>query len=104
MSIITEPQRIRTHPGEVLREEFLIPLGVSRNRLSRDTGLSLSAVSALAAEQRAVTAETALRLARYFGTSAQFWLNLQTAFDLSVAEAGAGDSVRARVRPISDAG
>lgn len=92
--------RMRTHPGEVLLEEFMAPLGVSRNRLSRDAGLPLSAVSALAAGQRAVTAETALRLARYFGTSAEFWINLQTAHDLSRAEAEAGAEIARDVRPL----
>ena len=79
----------------------MAPLGVSRNRLSRETGLALSAVSALAAERRAVTADTALRLARFFQTSAEFWMNLQTAHDLSEAEARAGDAVRREVRPLS---
>ncbi|MEQ8435224.1 MAG: HigA family addiction module antitoxin [Oceanicaulis sp.] len=92
--------RLRTHPGEILREEFLGPLGVSRNRLSRETGLPLSAVSAIASESRAVTAETALRLARFFGTSAEFWMNLQSAHDLSKAAAEAGESIDRDVRPL----
>lgn len=100
MSIITEAGRLKTHPGEVLREEFLQPLGVSRNKLSRETGLPLSAVSAIASEQRAVTADTALRLARFFGTSAEFWLNLQSAYDLSEARQRAGDAVAREVRPL----
>ncbi|MGJ3232232.1 MAG: HigA family addiction module antitoxin [Oceanicaulis sp.] len=99
MSTITET-RIRTHPGEVLREEFLTPLGVSRNRLSRETGLPLSAVSAITSERRAVTAETALRLARFFGTSAQFWMTLQANHDLSRAEAEAGERIERDVRPL----
>lgn len=103
MSIVTENRqvRIRTHPGEVLREEFMAPLGVSRNRLSRETGLPLSAVSALAAERRSVTADTALRLARFFGTSAEFWVSLQSAYDLSAAEQRSGDQVRREVRPLN---
>ncbi|MEQ8406573.1 MAG: HigA family addiction module antitoxin [Oceanicaulis sp.] len=100
MSTITET-RIRTHPGEVLREEFLKPLGVSRNRLSRETGLPLSAVSAIAAERRAITAETALRLARFFGTSAQFWMTLQANYDLSRAETEAGARIERDVRPLN---
>jgi addiction module HigA family antidote len=96
--------RLRAHPGEVLREEFLEPLSISRNRLSREAGLPLSAVSAIAAEKRAVTAETALRLARYFGTSAEFWLNLQTAHDLSLAQCKSGDAVKQSVRPLKKAG
>jgi antitoxin HigA-1 len=93
------PIRLRTHPGEVLREEFMAPLGVSRNRLSREAGLPLSAVSAIAAGRRAVTAETALRLARYFSTSAQFWLNLQTAHDLAAAQALVGEAIARNVQP-----
>lgn len=100
MSTIIETRR-RTHPGEVLREEFLTPLGVSRNRLSREAGLPLSAVSALAAERRAVTAQMALRLARFFGTSAEFWMNLQTAHDLSRAMAETGEAVERDVRPLA---
>ncbi|WP_233205069.1 HigA family addiction module antitoxin [Alkalicaulis satelles] len=103
MSTITEPVRLRTHPGEVLREEFMKPLGVSRNRLSREAGLPLSAVSAIAAGRRAVTAETALRLARYFGTSAQFWVNLQGAHDLAAAEASVGGEIARHVRPLNAA-
>lgn len=99
MSTITDPVRLRTHPGEVLREEFMVPLGVSRNRLSREAGLPLSAVSAIAAGRRAVTAETALRLARYLGTSAQFWLNLQSAHDLAAAQAAVGEAIARNVQP-----
>ncbi|MCC5996716.1 MAG: HigA family addiction module antidote protein [Oceanicaulis sp.] len=103
MSTITDPVRLRTHPGEVLREEFMAPLGVSRNRLSREAGLPLSAVSAIAAGRRAVTAETALRLARYFGTSAQFWLNLQSAHDLAAAQAAVGEAINRQVQPLNAA-
>lgn len=103
MSTITDPVRLRTHPGEVLREEFMTPLGVSRNRLSREAGLPLSAVSAIAAGRRAVTAETALRLARYLGTSAQFWLNLQSAHDLAAAQAAVGEAIARNVQPLNAA-
>ncbi len=97
------PIRLRTHPGEVLREEFMTPLGVSRNKLSREAGLPLSAVSAIAAGRRAVTAETALRLARYFGTSAQFWLNLQSVHDLAAAQVAVGDAITRHVQPLNAA-
>ena len=103
MSTTTEQKRLRAHPGEVLREEFLAPLGVSRNRLSREAGLALSAVSAIAAGRRSVTAETALRLSRYFGTTPEFWLNLQAAHDLSRARATLGGRVEREVRPINAA-
>lgn len=100
MSTITEV-RIATHPGEVLREEFMAPGAISRNRLSREAGMPLSAVSALVAEKRGVTAETALRLARYFGTSAEFWLNLQSRHDLTRAAVSMGDRVEREVRPLA---
>src|SRR3546814_2647596 len=80
--------RIRTHPGEILREEFMKPLGLSANALSIALRVPATRIGAIIREDkpRAVTADTALRLGRYFGTSAQFWLNLQSAYDLSVAE------------------
>jgi len=73
-----------THPGDILRDE-LEELGVSLNRLSRDTRIPLSRISMIVNGKRAVTAETAMRLALYFGTSAQLWMNLQTAYDLEIA-------------------
>jgi len=74
------------HPGEVLREEFLIPLSLSAYRLAKDTGMPQTRISEILAEKRSITADTARRLGRYFGTSAQFWLNLQTHFDLEEEE------------------
>ena len=91
--------RITTHPGEVLREEFMAPLGISANALSRDLDVPPNRITAILAGGRAVTADTALRLSRHFGTSAQFWLNLQASHDLSVAEAERGEEIRDRVRP-----
>jgi antitoxin HigA-1 len=91
--------RITTHPGEVLREEFMVPLGISANALSRDLDVPPNRITAIVAGERAVTPDTALRLSRYFGTTAQFWLNLQTSHDLSVAEARHGKEIRDRVRP-----
>jgi addiction module HigA family antidote len=72
------------HPGEVLLEEFLEPMGVSQYRLAKDTSVSARRINEIVHGARGVTADTALRLGRYFGTSAQFWLNLQTHFDLEV--------------------
>ncbi len=85
MSLTT---RRRTHPGEVLREEFMAPLALSANALARALHVPPNRITAIIApkNRRAVTPDTALRLARYFGTTAQFWLNLQRAYDLSVAE------------------
>ncbi|KNY24611.1 HigA family addiction module antitoxin [Methylobacterium sp. ARG-1] len=79
--------RLRTHPGEVLREEFMAPLGLSANRLAAEIDVPPNRLSEIVRERRGVTADTALRLSVRFGTTPQFWLNLQTAHDLSRAEA-----------------
>jgi addiction module HigA family antidote len=79
--------RIRTHPGEVLREEFLVPLAMSAHQLADALGVPANRISDIVRERRAVTADTALRLAKHFGSTPQFWLNLQMAHDLSKAEA-----------------
>jgi antitoxin HigA-1 len=80
--------RLRTHPGEVLREEFMAPLGLSARALGDAIGVPANRLSEIARGRRDVSADTALRLGRYFGTDARFWLNLQAAHDLSKAEAG----------------
>lgn len=74
------------HPGEILLEEFLKPLGLSQNKLSRDLGIPAQRINAIVRGQRAITVDTALRLARYFRTTPNFWLNLQTHYDLDMAE------------------
>jgi addiction module HigA family antidote len=74
------------HPGEVLLEEFLKPMGLSQNRLALDIGVPPRRINEVVLGKRAVTADTALRLARYFGTSAQFWLGLQMDYDLDITE------------------
>jgi addiction module HigA family antidote len=74
------------HPGEVLRKEYLEPLDLSANALARALHLTPSRINDIVLERRGVTADTAVRLARYFGGTAQFWLNLQTMYDLRVAE------------------
>ena len=79
--------RIRTHPGEILHEEYLRPLGISAAHLARDLGVPPNRVSEIVRGRRDVSADTALRLSRRFGTTPQFWLNLQDAHDLSKAEA-----------------
>lgn len=81
------------HPGEVLLHEFLEPLGISQYRLAKDTSVPARRINEIVHGSRAVTADTALRLGRYFGTSAQFWLNLQTHFDLEVQQ----DKIGARL-------
>lgn len=70
------------HPGEILLEEFLKPLGLSQYRLAQDISVSPRRINEIVHGKRAITANTALRLARYFGTTAQFWMNLQTRYDL----------------------
>lgn len=88
------------HPGEILREEFLAPLNMSANALAMDLHVPAPRVNDVVRERRAVTPDTALRLARYFGTSAQFWMNLQTAFDLKQAEADAGARIEQEIAPL----
>lgn len=74
------------HPGEVLREEFMIPRGLSGGDLSKRTGLPRTRFERIANEETGITADTALRLGKLFGTTAEFWLNLQTRYDLLTAE------------------
>jgi addiction module HigA family antidote len=83
------------HPGEVLVEEFLEPLGISQYRLAKEIGVPLTRIAAICNRRRAITADTALRLARFFGTSARFWMGLQHDFDIEEASlAQAKDLVR----------
>jgi antitoxin HigA-1 len=79
--------RVRTHPGEVLREEFLLPLGLSARALAKSLGVPANRITEIMRGERDVTADTAIRLARYFRTDPRFWLNLQTAHDISKAQA-----------------
>ncbi len=87
------------HPGEILREEFMAPLGLSANALAAALGITAARVNDIVRERRGVTADTALRLARYFGTDAQSWLNLQSVFDLRVAEISAQKTIKRQVKP-----
>ena len=79
--------RVRTHPGEVLKEDYLVPLGMSARALAGQLGVPANRVSEIVRGERDITADTALRLSRYFGTDPRFWLNLQAAHDLSKAQA-----------------
>jgi len=74
------------HPGEILLEEYLKPLGISQNKLGRDLNVPAQRINDIVRGQRAITVDTALRLARYFQTSPQFWLNLQARYDLEIAQ------------------
>jgi hypothetical protein len=93
--------RVRTHPGEILREEFMVPLGLSANALGRALMVPPNRITGIIARERprAVTPDTAIRLGRYFGTTPEFWLNLQTAHDLSVALVQQGEAINAGVQP-----
>jgi addiction module HigA family antidote len=90
---------VTTHPGEVLAEEFLGPLGLSANALALALRVPATRVGAILKGERAVSADTALRLARYFGTSPEFWLSLQSSHDLSKARAESGAEIDRDVNP-----
>ena len=93
--------RIHTHPGEVLREEFMKPFGLSANALALALRVPATRIGDIlrTGKPRAVSADTAIRLGRYFGTSPDFWLNLQAAYDLSVTLAESGRKIERDVRP-----
>jgi addiction module HigA family antidote len=97
--------RIRTHPGEVLREEFMRPLGLSANALALALRVPATRIGDILRTEkpRAVTADTAIRLARYFGTTPEFWLNLQSAYELSLAAAENGAAIEREVQPREEA-
>ncbi|MEI7606799.1 MAG: HigA family addiction module antitoxin [Rhodospirillaceae bacterium] len=91
--------RVKTHPGEVLREEFMIPLGLSANALAIELRVPATRIGDIVNERRGVSADTALRLSRYFGTTPQFWLNLQQSYDLSKVAAEQGEKIIHDIRP-----
>jgi addiction module HigA family antidote len=92
------------HPGEVLLEEFLKPMGLSQNRLSLEIGVHARRINEIVLGKRRITADTALRLARYFGTSPQFWMGLQNDYDLDVAADALGNRLEVEVRPMAVSG
>jgi addiction module HigA family antidote len=87
------------HPGDILSHDFMQPLGLTAHALSLALRVPANRIGAIVAGQRAVTADTALRLARYFGTSAGFWLNLQKSHEMAVVEQTSGARIRAEVSP-----
>ena len=87
------------HPGEVLREDFLVPLGMSANALAKALNVPAPRVNDVVRERRGVSADTAMRLARYFGGDARSWLNLQAAYDLRVAEIGNAKRIEREIAP-----
>jgi addiction module HigA family antidote len=93
--------RIATHPGEILREEFLVPLNLSANALALALRVPATRIGDIIRQNkpRAISADTSIRLGRYFGTTPQFWLNLQSNYDLSAAEAENGATIERDVHP-----
>ena len=87
------------HPGAILKHEFLKPLGVSAYRLAKDINVPINRVAAIVAGRRAITADTALRFARYFRTDAHSWINLQARYDLAVTRRSAGKRIVREVKP-----
>ena len=86
------------HPGEMLREEFMVPLGLSSNALARAVGVTPARINDIVRERRGISADTALRLARFFNTSHEFWMNLQAHYDIECAQDESGRTI-ARIKP-----
>jgi len=87
-------------PGEILREDFMEPTGISMNKLSRDIDVPPNRISEIVNGKRGITADTALRLERYFGVEAQFWLNLQSEYDLRIIKRKIGSDIEQRILPV----
>ena len=96
---VATPNRVTTHPGDVLSEEFLKPLGMSVNALALALRVPATRIGAIVKGERAVTADTALRLSRFFGTSPEFWMNVQAMHDLTRARQESGKAIERDVRP-----
>jgi antitoxin HigA-1 len=88
-------------PGEILLEEFLRPLGLSQNKLARDLDVPVARINDIIHARRGISADTALRLSIYFGTTAEFWLNLQSRYDLKIVSKSSGSSIKKAVRPLA---
>jgi addiction module HigA family antidote len=89
------------HPGEILLEEFLTPLNISQNQLGKDLGVSPRRINEIVHGKRSITADTALRLGRYFNNSPQFWLGLQMDYDLDIAEDRSADKIHNEVKQLA---
>ena len=89
------------HPGEILREEFMEPHGLSSNALAIALRVPASRINDIALERRAISPDTALRLARYFNTTAEFWIGLQAAFDLKIAASTLGKKIEKEIAPLA---
>ena len=101
---MTEKQLDPIHPGEILEAEFMAPLGLSANGLAKRLDVPVTRVSEIVRGRRGITADTALRLARLFGTSSELWLGLQSEYDLRVARRESGSEIQSRVVPIARSG
>jgi len=88
------------HPGEILREEYLLPLGMSVNALSIALRISAPRINEVVRQHRGISPDTALRLARFFNTTPQFWLNLQTTYDLKQTEMAVGERIEQEIQPM----
>jgi addiction module HigA family antidote len=86
------------HPGEILMEEFLKPMGISQNKIARAIGVPPRRINEIVLEKRSISADTALRLAQYFGTSAKFWMGLQSDYDLDITKEKVGQRIQKEVR------
>ncbi len=98
---MAKPQRLSPiHPGEILREDFMKPLGISMNRLALDLRVPVTRIGEIVHQRRGITPDTALRLGRYFNTSARFWMNAQSSYDLEVAQDELQRVIDRDVRPL----
>jgi len=98
MKDMQEKRLSNIHPGEILREEFLKPMGISQNKLAREIGVPPRRVNEIVLEKRSITADTAIRLAKYFGTSEGFWMGLQADYDLEKTHRLYGEKIESEVR------
>jgi addiction module HigA family antidote len=90
------------HPGEILLEEFLKPMGLSQNKLAVNIGVPARRINEIVLEKRKISADTALRLGRFFGTSSEFWLGLQSQYDLDITADSLGDRLKKEVKEYSE--
>jgi antitoxin HigA-1 len=98
---MAKSERLRPiHPGEILREDFMRPLRISMNRLALDLRVPVTRIGEIVHERRGITPDTALRLGRYFNTSARFWMNAQSSYDLEVAQDELRRTIERDVRPL----
>jgi addiction module HigA family antidote len=102
MTVIAPPNGLRpVHPGEILREDYLLPLGMSANALAHALKVPASRINDIVLERRGVTVDTAMRLVRYFGGDVQSWMNLQTAFEVKVAQKELAPRIAKEVLPMA---